>query len=47
MDSGVRPVSGTNGFFAVFSEVGFCAADAASVLIPTAVGAIPAVPGRW
>ena len=37
MDSGVRPVSGTNGFWAVFSEVGFCAADAASVLIPTAV----------
>ena len=47
MDSGVLPVSGTNGFFAAFSATGFCAADAASVLIPTAVSAIPAVPGRW
>ena len=38
------PVSGTNGFFAAFSVEGFCAADAASVLSLTAVGAIPAVP---
>lgn len=44
MDSGVLPVSGTNGFFAAFSAAGFRAADAASVLIPTAVGAIPAIP---
>ena len=47
MDSGVLPVSGTNGFFTAFSAAGFCTADAASVLIPAAVGAIPAVPGRW
>ena len=44
MDSGVLPVSGTNGFLAACSATGFCAADAASVLIPTAVGAIPAIP---
>lgn len=44
MDSGVLPVSGTNGFFAAFSAAGFCAADAASVLMPAAVGAIPAMP---
>lgn len=47
MDSGVLPVSGTNGFLTAFSAAGFCTADAASVLIPTAVSAIPAVPGRW
>ena len=46
MDSGVLPVSGTNGFFAAFSTVGFCADEGTSVVSPTVVGAIPAVPGR-